>query len=502
MPEMVYAKRIGECADPALVGGKGASLTRMKRLGLPVPDGFTLTTEVWREMDGGQMSPARFGRILYRALRKFIPKGSIVSVRSGAPVSMPGMMDTILNIGATDTKLLLAYWRSLVKAVGVPEDSLTPIIDRYCMEHKVFNPEQIKFATQIEPLLREIKDTAKDELPDNLVSFQQKVRLAAECVLKSWDSERAQIYRRERNIDRSIGTSVTVQQMVFGTTGGSGVLLTRNPTTGEPEPQIDWVEGGQGDVVVDGSAPVQGAESLKETFPDAYAQLIEIGNILEKEYGDAMDIEFTIERDKQKTEWGGTALVSPKLWILQCRSMKRTSQAAMRIAVEMQGIMSQGKINSVKIVDEQTIEYTTKEKPFTSATPVVGRLVKGYLALGDKKHTDEDILFRWTTSPQDIGLMMSAAAILTCVGGPTCHAALVGREMNRPVFVGLNRVRDYSSKSVIFYTDDDDPITVNQGDPLTIFPNGDIYLGHVEVEEVSKPNEWAQKLKEIQHETT
>ena len=466
---MDYILKIGESTDRELVGGKGASLSAMQQLGLNVPPGFTITTQAWRDYDAGQVSEEALWKRVVVTLDEMFPGlksgEQLISVRSGAPLSMPGMMSTVINVGATkgDSPLSkMNFHRSMLCALGVSESSIADKIETALEEAHVFSPKDLgdKGVDSVLTSLKELYGTVDVKLPISTVS---QAKLAMLQVFKSWDSERAQVYRAERGIDRNIGTAVTFQLMVNGLHGGSGVYLTRQPSTGEPTPMIDWVKGGQGDDVVSGLVTPLTGEQLKKARPLIYEQLIGIGARLEQHYGDAMDIEFTFDGDA--------------LYILQCRTMKRTPTAACRILVDLalEGLVDRQRFLSAKVepIERETIQLPAGLKAWAAGLPVVGKHLVGQLTMS-KTPEPGKIVVRKTTSTDDLPHMINALAVITMDGGPTCHAALVARDFNVPTIVSLAATHGgaYISNGIS---------RLGEGATVTLTPDGCLYEGKVDL---------------------
>lgn len=468
-----YIKLIGESEDRELVGGKGSSLSIMKNLGLPVPPGFTITTEAWRDVASDKTKFNALWKMIAEQMEATFPnfgEGELVSVRSGAASSMPGMMDTILNVGIkTDDHpmLRLNFWKSFCLAVGVKREAIQDKIDERLIKRGSFFVDSLG-PSDIGSLISELAALAKEQgsVPTTKHTLLKR---SIQIVFDSWNSERAVAYREQFGISHDLGTACTIQLMVSGLNGGAGVYLTRNPQTGDPEPYIDWAEKTQGDSVVDGSCLPSSAAQLKARFPQQYDELISIGRKLEGVYRDAVDIEFTIDNSK--------------LYILQCRSMKRSPSARPRIALDLvlDGIGDRQSILSYShpaLVSTRAIA-TTSAKPFCSATPIVPQLVKGKITLKDSPEPGM-IMVRKNTTTDDLPHMLKAQAIVTIVGGPTCHAALVARESGIPAYVGAQGCFIEYGKLK------NDSAILKEGDAITILPDGKIFAGEIETSEQSE----------------
>ncbi|MEV0293626.1 pyruvate, phosphate dikinase [Nocardia sp. NPDC050710] len=406
------------------IGGKAWSVNHMRALGLPVPPAFALTTEAWAEFgaNGGMLDEQIWAgvRAGIRALehgtgRRF---GSsthplLVSVRSGAAVSMPGMMDTVLNLGmnAEVERALIAETRS----PGYARDTHRRFLEQY----------------------RDIVlDDSNGVVPEDP---WEQLRGATTAVFRSWDSARAKTYRRSRGVSDALGTAVTVQAMVFGNLdalSGTGVLFSRNPNTGAGPVFGEWLIGGQGEDVVSGRTTPRPLNDLATTLPDLHRQLIDAAELLERDGRDIQDIEFTVE--------------SGRLWLLQARPAKRSARAAVRAAVAM---VDEGLIDAdtaLRRVDaDQLVTVLRPASGDDSGQPPLARgesacpgLASGVVVTDpDEAETraaagEHVILARPTTSPDDLHGMIAARAIVTELGGATSHAALVSRELGRPCVVG------------------------------------------------------------------
>lgn len=405
------------------IGGKAWSINHMRALGLPVPPGFVITTDAWADYtvrgeiaaeiwaqvrDGIAMIEAGTGRRFGSAERPLL-----VSVRSGAAISMPGMMDTVLNLGMTDE-----VQRALAEETRNPAYA---------------NDTRERFVHQYrETVLGDAAGTVPADPWDQL-------RGAVEAVFRSWDSARAKTYRAHRGVPDTLGTAVTVQAMVFGNLdelSGTGVLFSRNPNTGEGPVYGEWLVGGQGEDVVSGRLTPRPLDELAATQPAVHAPLIAAAQLLERDGRDLQDIEFTVE--------------SGNLWLLQSRPAKRSARAAVRTAVAM---VDEGLITAAEALRRLTPEQVREVlRPASGDTAGLEPLARGEsacpgLASGvvvtdpneaeARAEAGEDvILVRPTTSPDDLHGMIAARAIVTELGGATSHAALVSRELGRPCVVG------------------------------------------------------------------
>ncbi|MFZ5931231.1 MAG: pyruvate, phosphate dikinase [Pseudomonadota bacterium] len=502
-----------------LLGGKGANLAEMSSLGLPVPPGFTLTTEVCTAFYDNQKKypdgldaqvKAALAQVEAQVGRRFGDAASplLLSIRSGARASMPGMMDTVLNLGLND-----ATAAGLAAESGDARfayDSYRRFIQMYCdvvlgVEHYLFEDALDEHksglgVTQDTDLgaedWRELVETYKEIVQRELGEpFPQDVHAqlwgAIGAVFESWDGARARTYRRIHAIPDDWGTAVNVQAMVFGNMGedsATGVAFTRNPSTGENEFYGEYLINAQGEDVVAGirtpqyltkaarERAVDTKPSLEETMPVVYGELCEIYHRLEAHYRDMQDIEFTVERGK--------------LWMLQTRAGKRTTKAALKIAVDMarEGLISQRE--AVARIDPASLDQllhpsldpAAPRKVLTKGLPASPGAATGEVVFTPEKAEQRAalgqsvILVRTETSPEDIHGMHVAAGILTSRGGMTSHAAVVARGMGRPCVSGAGAVRiDY--KAGIFMVDGE---TVREGDMITLDGGtGEVILGTV-----------------------
>src|SRR5918994_1596608 len=481
----------GRAGDRNLLGGKGANLAEMCSLGLPVPPGFTITTEAcnWFYANG-RTYPASLEADVLAALdhigaltgRRFgdPEKLLLVSVRSGARASMPGMMDTVLNLGLNDETV-----EALAADSGDARfayDSYRRFIQMYSnvvldLDHEVFEEileeEKARLGYELDTELSAIqwqgviahyKATIEEELGQ---PFPQDPREqlwgAIGAVFSSWMNHRAITYRRLHDIPESWGTAVNVQAMVFGNMGetsATGVAFTRNPSTGEKMLYGEFLINAQGEDVVAGIRTPQsitekaridsGSDkpSLQKVMPQAFASFVEISDRLEKHYRDMQDLEFTIERGK--------------LWMLQTRSGKRTAKAALRMAVDMAAEGLIGKEEAVARIDPASLDqllHPTIDPKAERNVIAIGLPASPGAATGEivfSSHDAEEakalgkkvILVRIETSPEDIHGMHAAEGILTTRGGMTSHAAVVARGMGKPCVSGAGAIRvDYAANT-------------------------------------------------------
>jgi pyruvate,orthophosphate dikinase len=494
-----------------LLGGKGANLAEMCKIGIPVPPGFTITTEVCAAYyEQGKKIPEAAIPEIEAAVKKMEADFGgkkfgdpadplLVSVRSGAALSMPGMMNTILNLGLTDASV-----EGLAKKTGNPRfayDSYRRVIDMFgstamgC-EHEAFEHEihamkaekKVKLDTDLsaddlKELVKRYKAVYKKHVGDDFPQDAKKqLMLAINAVFNSWNGNKAIEYRRIERITGLKGTAVNVQAMVFGNMGdtsGTGVAFTRDPNTGENVFYGDYLINAQGEDVVAGIRTPEPMAKLDSEMPKVYKQLMEIRQTLEKHYKEMQDIEFTVQE--------GT------LYMLQTRSGKRTGTAAVRIAVEMvkEGLIDE--TTAVKRVPADSLNHLLQPQldPKSKVKPVAqgiaaspggasGKVILSAEAAVEfaEKHPNEPILLvRKETSPEDVAGMHLAKGILTSTGGKASHAAVVARGWGKPCVVGCEAVKiDEKNQTVTIAGQ-----VVKAGDYLTINgTTGDVMIGKVE----------------------
>ena len=450
---MQYVHRFEEAPDNAmLLGGKGASLARMRNLGLPIPPGFTVTTAGWRAWrDGGDAVLAEIRTEVAAAIRRLEAELGrrfgdpanplLISVRSGAPRSMPGMMDTILNLGLTDETVRgLAAQTNEAFATNVYVRLLAMYgrIVRDVPADQVHDLERQGDAAAVFELETVIERVSGRPMPQRA---EQQLEEAIEAVWRSWDSRRAKRYRKYAGIPEDLGTAVTVQAMVFGNRddqSGTGVVFTRDPATGSPGVYGDFLVRAQGEDVVAGGRNTEPLEKMQYALPQAYADLEAILPLIEAEYRDMTDVEFTVE--------------SGRLWILQARPGQRSGHAAIRIAVDL---VDEGFIDVDEALDRiplsaieqlQAPVFASREglDVLGRGTPAAPGAAVG-MAVFESERAQElaadgshpVVLIRPETSPEDIGGMIASAGIVTAVGGRTSHAAVVARGIGRPAVCGV-----------------------------------------------------------------
>jgi pyruvate,orthophosphate dikinase len=491
---MQYVHRFDEAPDNVLLlGGKGASLARMRALGLPIPPGFTITTAGWRAWrDGGDDVLGQIRAEVRRAVahlelelgRGFGDASNplLISVRSGAPRSMPGMMDTILNLGLTEETVdglgrqisptfandvyarLLAMYGRIVR--GVPADEVQAL-------------ERRGDRAAVEELKAVIERSCGQPVPQ---SAEEQLREAIEAVWRSWDSRRAKRYRRYAGIPDDLGTAVTVQAMVFGNRddrSGTGVVFTRDPATGSPGTYGDFLACAQGEDVVAGGRNTEPLSAMQYALPEAFRDLDVALPLIEAEYRDMTDVEFTVE--------------SGRLWILQARPGQRSGPAAVRIAVDLvdEGFIeveeALARIPLSAIEQLQAPVFASRD-----GLDVLGRGIPAApgaavgTAVFDSERAQEladadgrVVLIRPETSPEDIGGMIAAVGIVTAVGGRTSHAAVVARGIGRPAVCGVEGLSiDPATRTAVA----PDGRTIKEGDVVAVDGNeGLLVLGEVKL---------------------
>ena len=515
MPRYVYKFGGGEAdgrADQAkLLGGKGANLAEMSSLGVPVPPGFTITTEVctWYYENGGALPEVLRGQVSQAletmgelAGRRFGDPADplLVSVRSGAPASMPGMMDTILDLGLNDATVeglarqtgearfawdcyrrFVAMYGEIVMGVHGDDDGGETPFERILSDRMAkagVRDERDLDAAQLRALVADFKSEVRrrtdQDFPDDPVA---QLWGAIEAVIRSWENPRAEVYRRMNGIDRAMGTAVNVQAMVFGNRGpesGSGVCFTRNPSTGEPGLYGELLWRAQGEDVVAGIRTPEPIESLAAKMPAVHAQLLEHCHKLEQHFADMQDIEFTIEEGH--------------LWLLQTRRGKRTGKAMVKVAVDLvqEGVLDPrgavARVDPDKLAEvmHSTIDPATRPEPICkglAASPgaAIGRVVfSAGQAEEWTKRGESVILVRTETSPEDIHGMKVAVGILTARGGLTSHAAVVARGMGRPCVTAASGLKvDHARERFTAGGK-----TVMKGDTITIDGStGEVFAG-------------------------
>ncbi|MGL5651868.1 MAG: pyruvate, phosphate dikinase [Paraclostridium sp.] len=515
MSKFVYSFAEGSKEMKSLLGGKGANLAEMTKIGLPVPPGFTISTEACNDYYVNNESIREDVVLqieeklveLEKSLNKKLGCNEnplLLSVRSGAVFSMPGMMDTILNLGLNDTSVKaiakntnnerFAYdsYRRFIQmfsdvAMGVPKYKFENALDKI-KEEKGYKFDTDLTSEDLKVLVEEYKKIYKKELRQTFPEDpKEQLMLAIKAVFKSWNNPRANIYRKLNDIPHNLGTAVNIQSMVFGNMGetsGTGVAFTRNPSTGENKLFGEYLINAQGEDVVAGIRTPKDIDTLKEAMPAIYDEFVKITNILENHYKDMQDIEFTIENEK--------------LYILQTRNGKRTAKAAINIAVELV---------EEKIIDEkeaimriepnqldQLLHPNFEEQSLKNAKLIAKGLPaspgascgKVYFNANDvvkaAEKGEEVILVRLETSPEDIEGMVVAQGILTARGGMTSHAAVVARGMGKCCVAGCGEIKvdEYYKEITV------DGLVIKEGDYISLDGStGCVYLGVIEKTDVA-----------------
>jgi len=533
MKKWVYLFDEGDPNDRALLGGKGAGLAQMTQAGLPVPPGFTITTEACNAYyENNQQFPEGMWEQVLEALKeverrtgkKFGDPSNplLVSVRSGAKFSMPGMMDTVLNLGLNDEvakgliqltqneRFVYDAYRRFIQlfgkiVLGVPGELFDKAFDEY-KEKVGAHYDTDLTAEHLKEIVSIFKDIVKRETGNDFPQDPlEQLRLAIGAVFNSWNNKRAIDYRNYHKIPHNLGTAVNVVTMVFGNMGfdsGTGVAFTRDPATGEKRFFGEFLFNAQGEDVVAGIRTPLKIDELKEKMPAVYDQLVEIAKKLENYYRDMQDIEFTVERGK--------------LWMLQTRSGKRTAQAAVKIAVDMaeEGIIT--KEEAVLRVEPNQINQLLHRQidPSAKVTVIAKGLNASPGAATGKAVFDAEtakewaqngekvILVRPETNPDDVGGMLVSEGILTARGGATSHAAVVARGIGKPCVVGAESIKIDLEKRLFNV----DSYTVKEGDVITINgTTGEVILGEVPLiepeltPELQKLLSWADEFKRLQN---
>lgn len=519
-----------------LLGGKGANLAEMARIGLPVPPGFTCTTEACNAFQEKKVFPAGQWDQMLEALKKIEAAtgkkfGSsenplLVSCRSGAKFSMPGMMDTVLNIGLNDdtAKSMVALtknerfvydsYRRLIQmfgavVLGIDDEAFEGPLNALKQEKGVKADTDLT-AEDLKGLIETFKQVTKEHMG---FSFPQdplkQLKLATEAVFKSWNGKRAVDYRRATNIPDNLGTAVNIQTMVFGNMGndsGTGVAFTRNPSNGDRVLYGDYLLNAQGEDVVAGIRNTEKIENLGRDLPEANKNFLEIVKKLELHYHDMQDVEFTIEHGK--------------LWMLQCRNGKRTALAAVKIAVDM---VSEGLIDkeqAIMRISPSDVD-TLLHPQFSSDTKRSARKEGRFYASGvnaspgaavgqiyfdadktekmAKEEKQDVIMVRPFTKPDDVHGMLAAQGILTSEGGATSHAAVVARQFGVPCIVGASMVHIDLDRRIMIV----EGKVIKEGEWISIDgTTGEVFTGKLalttpkfeEQKDLLKMLEWADEI--------
>ena len=526
-----------------LLGGKGANLAEMIKIGLPVPPGFTISTQACNEFyKRNKKNPAGLDKQVKFAIqqvekkigKKFGDKKNplLVSVRSGARISMPGMMDTVLNLGLNDETVLglaaktknntFAYdsYRRFIQmysnvVLNIDHHNFEDLIENYKLTKGVILDTDLD-SEDWKKLIKDFRDVIKKEInKDFPQNVHEQLWGAISAVFQSWRNQRAKTYRKLNNIPEEWGTAVNVQSMVFGNMGddcATGVAFTRNPSTGAKSFYGEYLINAQGEDVVAGIRTPQNitkkarldansdALSMEETMPKVYRQLVKIYKKLEKHYKDMQDIEFTVENNK--------------LWMLQTRSGKRTAKAAIKIAVDMVKEKLINKDEALLRVDPKmldtllhpTLDPNAQKDVIAKGLPASPGAASGKITFSAddaealKVQNQKTILVRLETSPEDIHGMNAAEGILTCRGGMTSHAAVVARGMGKPCVSGSGNIQiDYQNKE--FKVNDR---VFKEGEIITIDGScGEVMYGEVKTikpdisGDFSKIMSWADSIRSM-----
>jgi len=519
-----------------LLGGKGANLAEMTKIGLPVPQGFTITTEACTQYyeDGRKIND----EIMAQAMKgveemekingkKFGDKQNplLVSVRSGARASMPGMMDTILNLGLNDEVVAAMIagnpdptferfvYDSYRRFIQMFSDVVMEVGKKYFEQliDKMKEAKGVKFdveltAADLKELASQFKAEYKNQLGKDFPSDPiEQLKLAIEAVFRSWDNPRANVYRRDNDIPYSWGTAVNVMPMVFGNLNnesGTGVAFTRDPATGEKKLMGEFLKNAQGEDVVAGVRTPMPIAQMEQEFPEAYAEFVKVCDILEKHYHDMQDMEFTVE--------------NKKLYMLQCRNGKRTAPAALKIACDLVDEGMKTEQEAVLMIDPRNLDTLLHPQFDAAALKAATPIGKGLgaspgAACGQVVFTADDaeawkaqgkkvVLVRLETSPEDITGMKASQGILTVRGGMTSHAAVVARGMGTCCVSGCSEINmDEENKKFTLAGK-----TFVEGDWISIDgTTGNIYDGQIKTVDATIAGEfgrvmgWADKYRKL-----
>ena len=529
----VYSFNEGSKEMKSLLGGKGANLAEMTKIGLPVPPGFTITTKSCNDYYENNKTIKQEIidqieeklSILEKDLNKKLGSEEnplLVSVRSGAVISMPGMMDTILNLGLNDKTVLalakatdnerFAYdsYRRFIQmfsdvAMEVQKYKFENVLDRYKEENN-FKFDTDLTTEHLKAIVEEYKNIYKKEVGEDFPQDPKKqLMLAVEAVFRSWNNPRAIVYRRLNDIDNNLGTAVNIQSMVFGNMGdtsGTGVAFTRDPATGDNKLLGEYLINAQGEDVVAGIRTPQPIDTLKEVMPEIYKQFIDTVKTLEHHYKDMQDVEFTIEKGR--------------LFFLQTRNGKRTAASAINVAVDFvnEGLIT--KEEAIMRIEPKQLDQLLHPKFEDKALKEATVLTKGlpaspgagsgkiYFSAEDAAKASQNgekvILVRQETSPEDIEGMVCSEGILTARGGMTSHAAVVARGMGKCCVAGCGEIKvDEAAKEVR-----KDDLVLKEGDFISLDGStGVVYLGDVAKVEATmtgnfeKLMNWVDEIREI-----
>ena len=525
MTKYVYLFTEGNADMRNLLGGKGANLAEMTNLGLPVPQGFTITTEACTKYyeDGKEISPEiqdqineYIGKMEEITGKKFGDKENplLVSVRSGARASMPGMMDTILNLGLNeDVVEVLAEksnnprwaWDCYRRFIQMYSDVVMEVGKKYFEEliDKMKEEKGVKLdveldADDLKELAREFKEEYKNKIGSEFPSDPKEQLMGAiKAVFRSWDNPRANVYRRDNDIPYSWGTAVNVQSMAFGNMGedcGTGVAFTRDPATGEKGLFGEFLTNAQGEDVVAGVRTPMHISEMEEKFPEAFKEFVSVCNTLENHYRDMQDMEFTVEHGK--------------LYMLQTRNGKRTAKAALKIACDLVDEGMRTPEEAVLMIDPRNLDTLLHPQFDEAAIKNAKAIGKGLgaspgAAFGKIVFTADDavkwaekgekvVLVRLETSPEDITGMKAAQGILTVRGGMTSHAAVVARGMGTCCVAGCGEL-SVNEEEKVFYTKDG--TSYHEGDYISLDGStGNVYGEKIDTVEASVSGDFAKLM--------
>jgi len=519
----VYLFEEGQADMKSLLGGKGANLAEMTRIGLPVPPGFTITTEACKEYYRlGKEFPPNMMEDALLALRVVEEKTGksfgdkdnplLVSVRSGAPISMPGMMDTILNLGLNDVtveglasltgdeRFALDCYRRFIQmfcnvVLGIDHAVFDAVMEKYKKRHGLIFDYEIP-ADGLRSVIAEYKGLvvkeAGREFPQDVY---EQLQMAIKAVFESWNNQRAIVYRKLNKIPDDLGTAVNVQAMAFGNMGsdsGTGVAFTRNPSTGERELYGEFLVNAQGEDVVAGIRTPTLISKLKDELPQVYEQFTQVCQTLESHYRDMQDIEFTVEKGK--------------LYMLQTRSGKRTAAAAIKVAVDMvrEGLITREEAllrvdaNQINQLLHRQIDSKAELNVIAKGLPASPGAASGKVVFdadeAEKLGNEGErvILVRSETTPDDIHGIVKAQGVLTSRGGMTSHAAVVARGMGKPCVCGCEAIKIDPDGHEFTVGD----MVVKKGDIISIDgATGNVILGEVPMIEPTLSEEFETLLK-------
>ncbi len=528
MEKYIYSFEEGGKEMKNLLGGKGANLAEMTKIGLPVPPGFTITTEVCAYFTKNGKYPDGLWEGVLEHMKELEEKVGkkfgdeenplLVSVRSGAPISMPGMMDTILNLGLNDLTVKglekqtgderFAYdsYRRLIQmfgnvVMGVPHEKFEEIITEQKKKRGVKEDTELT-ADDWRDVIKKYKELIKKETGKEFPQDPyEQLRMAVDAVFKSWNNPRAIVYRKANKIPDDLGTAVNIQAMVFGNMGpdsGTGVAFTRNPATGEKEYFGEFLFNAQGEDVVAGIRTPKSINDLKKEIPEVYNQLVNVFRTLEEHYKDMQDLEFTVEKGK--------------LYLLQTRTGKRTAAAAVKIAVDMvnEGLISKEEaIMRVKPEDlnqllHRRLDPTAKKEILAKGLGASPGAASGKVvfdadeAVKLSEKGEKVILVRNETTPEDIHGMIASQGILTVHGGMTSHAAVVARGMGKPCVVGCEDIEIHDDHLSV------GDVKIFKGEEITIDgATGEVMKGIVPTVEPTLSEEfktllkWADEIRDL-----